>query len=476
MVDIAKLAFLRHLTDEARARQANYVVYRDYYDGEQGVKLTQRQKEFLQQRGDMKVCDNYCRLVVDALADRLIATDITSADEETNEILAKIIEHNRWDALQLMVHERAGIDGDGYIMVDWPEAAELPRISFQYAFTSGMIGGTNDGVTMHFSAEDIFRPDFGSKSWLETGADGKSVQRLNLYYVDRTEKYRAEGAEIDDWQLTDTIDWTFANGVPLGVPLFHFRNGRGSLGNYGASEMRAAIPLQDLLNKTLIDLIAQADTAAFSPLVMSGVSAPIDSDGNIEATRWFHGQVFYLSDPQARAAFMLPGDLSPVMSLAEYFSMEIARVTDTPVSRFQTTAQRASASTLQEEEKGLVSKASHRQTVFGDVWVDAFTMALKLMEAKGGQAGLVKKAGVLSCQWKDPRTADIMAQNEKVKTMLEAGMPLEYMAKRYWQLDEDDWLEVVAQKERQDVRNGDIASLVVQGLNRGQGNEGEVEG
>jgi len=49
----------------------------------------------------------------------------------------------------------------------------------------------------------------------------------------------------------------------LGVPVVHFRNNDQGY-DYGASELSSVIPLQNALNKTIIDLLASADTSAFA--------------------------------------------------------------------------------------------------------------------------------------------------------------------------------------------------------------------
>ena len=66
------------------------------------------------------------------------------------------------------------------------------------------------------------------------------------------------------WTRTGTAD-----GEPLGLPVIHFKN-KDQGYNYGQSELKNIIPLQDALNKTIIDLIAAADTTAFRIYWMVG--------------------------------------------------------------------------------------------------------------------------------------------------------------------------------------------------------------
>src|SRR5690606_31008791 len=60
----------------------------------------------------------------------------------------------------------------------------------------------------------------------------------------------------------DGEPWTFALNVPDTVPVFHVAN-NGRTGEYGRSEIEPVIPLQDALNKTLMDMLIAMEFAAY---------------------------------------------------------------------------------------------------------------------------------------------------------------------------------------------------------------------
>ena len=74
--------FIQHLIDEDDNRQANYRLYRDYYDGQQGVILTRRQREYLHVPVDKSIAANYMHIVVISLATRLTVTGFEAVGDK----------------------------------------------------------------------------------------------------------------------------------------------------------------------------------------------------------------------------------------------------------------------------------------------------------------------------------------------------------------------------------------------------------
>jgi len=460
--DLVKASYIEYLAKEEEQRQANYVAYRNYYNGEQKTQITARMRKFLELDSDQEFCANYCALVVDALNERLHVTGFMSDDDAVDKAIAEILKANRFDALQVMLHLQGLIDGDAYVMVDWDAEKGMPTLTMQYAYTDSSVGGTADGVKMHYSDEEVGKALFASKRWLVTKGEGTGTTRYaNLYYPDRVQKWKSETGEID-WNVYQELWWANPKThEPLGIPLFHFPNRLGAIGNFGESEMRRALPLQDLLNKTVIDLIGGMDNAGFPAAWLFGVNQE-----QIASLSIHPGGIIAISDSNARVEWHTPQALSQLQAMAEYVSMEIARVTDTPVSRFQTTAQRGSAATLQQEERGLVQKAEHRQVIFGNAWEDALMFALKLMRTFGG-VELPDPLPMLSCQWQPAATPDVAGDTVRAEKMIAAGIPLEYVAKKIWGLSEDEWASIEEMKTREEARTGNVGAVLMRNFEKG---------
>lgn len=402
-VDKNRLAFLDWLASDAKDRHDGYALYRDYYDGEQGTMLTERQRRFLQVRNGQEFNVNYCEIPVDVLAERLNVVGFDAGDQA--QAIWEWWQKGRMDAVQDDTHRAAIRDGDAYVIVGWDDEAGRPEFHFEPAFD-----GT-EGVEIHY-ADERRKPSFASKRWrVSQGPGAGNVRRLNLYYPDRIEKYVSNQATFEGaWQPYHDEDdsewplpWVAKDGSPLGLPVVHFANAAGGY-NYGRSELKKIIPIQNALNKAIIDLIAAADTTAFRILYMLG-----DDPGDLEITP---GSWVYSNRPPSGENGVAIGaidgqDLTPLIRLKDSFAVEIARVSRTPLSYFQVSGERPAEGTLKQEESGLVAKAKNRVVTFGNAWEDAMTLARRLWNTFGPGPEMSEEQ-VVEARW-----ADIQTRNDK---------------------------------------------------------------
>ena len=291
--DVVALSYRHWLALERQAQQQNYTAYRQYYDGDHPTQLTERQRQYLGLGKSAKFCDNYSRTVVNALADRLEVSGFQTENKAADEIIANWWQVNRMDAVQARVHRSCVRDGDTFILVSWDNDEAIPRFTHHLALdgASGMHAIYDDDT-----AEILF----ATKRWLATSGERSGKQRrLNFYFADRVERYICD-SDIGggEWRPYDedgegwVIPWVDARGLPLGVPVMHFRN--QDIGDsYGLSELADVVPLQDALNKALIDYVAAADTTAFRIYWMIG-----DDPSDLEITPG--GWVFSGKPPTGR--------------------------------------------------------------------------------------------------------------------------------------------------------------------------------
>lgn len=422
MPEDVRLSFLAWLAVEDEDRSARYVAYREYYDGEHDTQLTARQRRYLQLKIGQEFNSNYCPIVVDALAERLTVTGFKA--EGQDEQLWDWWTQNRMDAVQNVVHLSAVRDGDAYLIVEWDNDEGLPVFSAEPAFD-----GT-EGVKVHYSKEKKNEISFASKRWrveAEDPSQAGKVRRLNLYYSDRIEKYISHDHAFEgNWQpFMDEdepgwpIPWVDDAGEPLGVPVIHFVN-KAQGYNYGQSELKNVVPLQNALNKSLIDLLAAADNTGFPLYVFLG-----DDPAGLS---FAPGSVIYSDKPQTSESkvevFKLEAsDLTPLVGLKDAFAMEIARVSRTPISLFQISAQRPAEGTLKQEEVGLVSRAKDRQVTFGNAWEDALGMGRKLNNVFGDEE--MDTDQTISAEWDDPVTRNEKEHLESLEAKSRLGVPQE---------------------------------------------------
>jgi hypothetical protein len=433
--DIAELAFAGWQTEEEHTRQKNIVLVRDYYDGDQHVPLTKRQRETLGFVEGGRFAINYCATVVNAVWERLIVAALAaSKDKAFSEIAWQWWQHNRMDEKQDGVHRGAVRDGEYFVIVDLDDELQ-PRFTPHLRYTDPLSGGTGFGCKAHYPDDLTSLPmEFASKRWTETVVeDGKrqTRQRLTMYYPERIEKYRqaARSGEsgwtehLDEGDTTWPIPWVDTVGKPLGIPVIHWRNPDSK------SEIWDAIPPQDAINKTAIDILAAADAAGFPIRIAQGFSATTDgkppaSDGGnyLELTPGC-----WIEIPKDATATLLEGtDLTPLIAALDSWIVKLAQVTDTPISRFQVTRLVAAEGTLKQQEAVLLSKVRVRQVRFGNSWEDTLYMARRLVNtfASGG----LNEEAMLEVEWVPAATRD---EKEHIETLGlkrdKLNVPLEFL-------------------------------------------------
>lgn len=365
---------------------------RDYYNGKHATQLTERQRLYLQVKTGQEFNDNYAPIVCDALSERLNVTGFSTGDDKQAETFIQWWNANRLDAGQADIHGAAVRDGDSYVLVEWSDNG--PMITFEPGYD-----GT-EGAEIVYNPDRRREPLYAFKRWASEGGE-----RLNLYYPNRVEKY-----------VRSTGDWTLESSSSYlvdGVPMFHFRN-RSDGYNYGKSELSDVIPLQNALNKSIIDLIAAADTTGFRLYWMTG-----DDPSAISVTP---GGWLYSEKPETRVGHIPGEDLSALIQYKDAFVMEIARVSRTPLSYFQATGQVAAEGTLKQQESGLVARAKRRQVEFGNTWEDIFGYARRLWNVYGG-AEQMDETAQIHTEWSDPETRDDLGRLNELKLKREMGVP-----------------------------------------------------
>lgn len=295
------------ITDLAEASceiDAHLVQYQragHYYEGDDVSRfVTDVLNEFFKSE-DFTGTLNYASIPVDAVADRL---QLLSIKGKTDAITQQI--SDLWNANKMPLRFGQFIldvlkYGEYFITV-WPEEAEDSEL-MDLDIPLGVSATTplNHKAKIMFadaSTTRAFYDDGGelmyvARKWCETDADGKEINRVNLYYSDVIEKYwwfvkdKIETAK--PWFDTGQEEWPMEN--PYGqIPIFHF----STAFPYGQPEHKSLYGVQDALNKIFQTHIASIEYLGF-PIIYtlmdetsaSGTSdfefAPIDqNDGDVQ--------------------------------------------------------------------------------------------------------------------------------------------------------------------------------------------------
>ena len=447
-------SLVRWIQQQIDERRQDYELTRQYYQGEHATALTDRLKKFLPP--NLAFRDNFMNVVVDALAERLKIIGFDSTDEPFGEWAWNLWQENRMDYEQVVIHTETILLGDGYVLCDWDPEFERPRWTHQPA----------EMIIPHYS-ETTRKIDWVSKKWIQKALGEEPETRLNLYYPDRVEKYIASGGVWTRYQ--DEMDegwpvpWLDRSNQPLGIPLIHFKN-RPMNGDFGQSEIIQVIPMQDLLNKSLIDLTMILDTLAFPQRytlnVNHGASRLDILPGSVTE---FHSEYDGGQVGQWNAA-NVDGPLKSIQEIVSH----IAGTTRTPQHLFQVVGGLPSGEALKTSESGLIQKAKQRMINFGNSWEDCIVMAARIQNAFGPSIVDLSDVGhLIETTWDDPETRNDQAFMESLKAKAELGVTkhqiwreLGYNQEQIDQMDND------GQVERQQETN--IGAEIIRNFQAGE--------
>jgi len=384
--DEARIAYLKWLAAEDADEEKMIRTVRDYASGRQPSYLTDRQKEFLGLKArntKYLYAHNLCQLVIDSVVERLRIEEFRPADTDNpSEAITALIKgwcaSNRLDALLDDVHEAACRDGRAYLLVDWN--GQRPR------WTINLVFDGTQGIRMIRDASTDGAL-FAVKTWqvndiLNPVNNGST--RKTLYFPDRVEKYISASdsnpgiagtrwapyidADGEPWP----IPWVDAQGQPLGIAAIEFPNP-------GGSEIEQLLPLQDMLNKSDLDVIAASDASGFRILYVTGAQPKLKTDGAEESETIGPAKLMRLTDPNAKLGAIDASDPTSIIASSKYWIESLAGISRTPQYLFQALgADQPSGESLKEQEVGLLHKVQRRQTVFGNAWEDVLYLSARL--------------------------------------------------------------------------------------------------
>jgi uncharacterized protein (DUF1778 family) len=267
------------------------------------------------------------------------------------------------------------------------------------------------------------KPIAAVKQWVESyqtdGGAFATRQRMTIYYPDRIERYVMD---VGGWQpiiepgKDFPIKWTDKSGQPLGIPVIHFKNANFT------PESWEAIPIQDAINKTLVDILGAADLTGFPIFKIfgfypttDGKALASDKSNQIKVQPGAFVGSASKGPQEASLDVVPPSSVEPLMNTMIELILLAAQITNTPTSRFVVTKAIASADTLKEQERGLIKKASHRRVILGDAWEDAIRMARRLSNVFGGEN--MNESIVFQTQWKRSESEEIVENADELQEL-----------------------------------------------------------
>lgn len=383
---------------------SDYKTYREYYEGKQ--KLAFATEKFRSTFGQQfkEFSENACRTVVDSLADRLkiigFRTGNAKMEKEpvpvmlppsppgapptpqlqrqkmvvqdpTAETLNNLWEKNKLDKRATKLHKDSLMLGDGYVIV-WPDIkTQEPRIWVQQG----------NMCLVRYDEETEEEINLAAKRWYDKAA---KTWYLNLYYQDVILKYSAGSVDgtfpdTNKWKVYDSVTNTYGR-----VPMFHFPN--AGVCEMGTSELKDIVPLQDGLNKSVLDMMIAMEFASFKQRYVIGLEVEVDEETgkpvDPAAEQYGVSRLLAFADPETKVGEFGTTDLDQFLRVTDKFWTSIAKISGTPLHYFFiTTGDFPSGNAMRAAEGKFVNKIADRQGVFGDSWSDVMRFASKITGA-----------------------------------------------------------------------------------------------
>lgn len=418
---------------------ARVSLFRDYERGDHRSSITTQMRKMLRLPADSSGIndfnDNYMQIVVDKMAGRLHVNEISLGDPAQDKLwLSPLLEYNHWTALQGTTFRGAIRDAHSYIMVE-PETLEWTSESSFDGYSGVFAMFYNNRCT----------PYWACRLWSEaTDLDQKETMRVVVYEENKVSYWRGQenGTEVvpdNRFTLNDIAMPGVKMEVPAGtdmantfvnyrpwpvsmVPVIHFVNKYDNYSDTGESELRPAISLQDVLNRTLHSMVMASEFSAFNILWAKGIA--LDVDGivpgaviNLIAKDSETGKPL---DPTPDVTAFISAvqvgqfqgsDISQYTNQIDKIVREISQATQTPIYGVNTQGA-ISGDALKQLEIGLIGKVERFQNQNTDAIRDLIKLTAEMQTTfQTGYVGApAPKIDTIAVTWKSPEILDVTAQ------------------------------------------------------------------
>ncbi|MFJ8699456.1 phage portal protein [Streptomyces ardesiacus] len=351
-------------------------LYSQYYEGEQ-QKLAFSQMRYKAAFASVfeQWRDNFCGMIVDATNERLHVDSFRLPGQEGTDADARTFwQRSCLDAYSTSVHLEALITGTSYVVV-WADKDGEPTIT----------PVSSDRMAVCYKAGSLWELEAAAR--FEMDAWGR--QQVTLW----TEEYVYEVA----YGVTEWDQGTLAPN-PLGlVPVVPFEN-RTRLSSKPFSDLVNCVPIQDAVNKTVMDALTASEFAAFPQRFVTGLEIQEDSHGNpIEPFNVGSDKLLQAEDPNAKFGSFEAANLQNYVTLVDMLVQHLATVSRVPSHYFLVNSSNTpSGEAIISAEAGLVAKVREKMLHFGEAWERVIRLCFAVKRDKR------KDAFEMETRWRDP--------------------------------------------------------------------------
>lgn len=408
----------------------NYKTLFDYYDGKHPLKYSTEKLRRAFERVGAYFAQNWIAVVVDAVLDRLIIKGFDAQDEMVNAAIDAAWRDNQLDIVSQDCHEAACITGEGFIIAD--------------VLTDGSIRYYNNDPRLCHALYDDNQPNeirVAGKLWVDTVED---LTRLNLYYPDRIEKYKARGANTAG-------GFELAEVSPLPTPFYPIFHYSLKARDTSASLISpATLSLQDAINKLFSDMLIASEFNSAKLRFIISQADPGDISASPGLMTWLPAAV----EGQGTDIKEFGGDdLGKYIDAAMKIAETMAVVTRTPRHYLIGTGANISGDALIAMETPLHNKVERIKERLDVTWT-------KLGRSLSAWLG-INNSGAITTVWQPVITSQPYVAAQTLRENVASGIPL-VTALRIagWGQDEIERLMQDAREER--AQRESIARVVLE--------------
>lgn len=417
-------------------RGARVRKYRRYERGDHDADITDQMKAMLRLKTDdadlEDLNDNYMRIVIDKMAGRLMVTTVTPGgasedNEQASTWIGEIMKRNDFDALQGELYRGAIRDGDSYALID--PAKMTWSAEPAYDGHSGVVAIFDPTTKEPLWACKLWSEADDQNQLLDDTEGIQTVMQAIVYQPDEITYWvgRVQGSDVMPRikeNKTNAEAWQYGK-----IPLIHVANQRDNYTDYGESEIRPAIPLQNILNRTLYSMTMASELSAFKLYYAIGLE--INKDGILPGSvinltmKDDAGNIIYDLTPE-QVEFLksiqigeLGGtDLTQYTGEIDKLVREISQATQTPI--YGVTAEgNLSGEALKQLETGLIGKIYRFQKENTGEIKRLFTMSAELQNVYKNDFTKAPEVDDVNILWKSPEILDVNARITVLITMRE---------------------------------------------------------
>lgn len=395
--------------------------YSDYYEGKHPLHFASPQ--FAKYWGGLfrEFADNWCQVVVDSKAERLVVRGIRIGEEKADKDLWRVWNINGLDADSGLAFVDAIAGCQSYALVWGNEGdQDTPTVSFESA---------NEAI-LAYEPGSRRKKAAGLKCWRD---EYTGDEFATLFLPDQVWKFQKKsggnvipilardpilggpvaGGGIGEWDLRYVAGEPNPMDNPIGeVPMTELPN-RSRLATLPVSEIANVIPLQDAINIVWSHLLTASDFAAFPQRVILGMDVPkkpitneagdVIGQEKIDLDKLAVDRILWFESPDAKIGSWPAANLENYTKLLETAVGHIAAQTRTPQHYLIGKMANLSGEALKAAETGLVSTVYEKQLYFGEAIKDMARL-IALAQGDDAKAKALREASVI---WKDPESRSL---------------------------------------------------------------------